>query len=228
MKVFMLGCANENGEVVSMKAFLNHDFAQSQMEGEYENEVEYMEDHGSNIDEQECGTDYAAMVVGGNEEFSYHWSIVKKELDASPSDIITALRDSMRDDIERRAEAIVSDYGSARKAVIDLRGEKFEKLSFSNGDTLIRVEAFIGMVGLAVVVKCADGDERNGVVGFDAMDTDELLELHTVITKITHPVRAFNPFWLMDADWHDILINILDKTEEEYQQFISNNPKNKK
>lgn len=225
MKVFMLGCANENGEVVSMQTFLDEDAAYEQMKKEYEAE---RKEH--DYDNEEIGSNYAELSDVCVTEYSrlYRWHIYKEDIHATPSAILNALRNSMRDDIERRAEAIVPGYDSARKAVIDLRDEKFHKLSFANGDTLLRVEAFIGLIGLAVVVKCADGEERNGVVDFDAMDTDELLELHTIITNFQHPTRACNPFWFTDKEWHTVLMDILDQTEEEYDERIDNNPKNKK
>lgn len=154
--------------------------------------------------------------------------VEQNDLNATPSAILNALRQSMCDDINYIAQAPVPGYSSCRPAAIDLRGEQFKKLSFRNGEELISVEAYVPMAGLAVIVKCADGETRPGLVAPEAFDTDELLELHTIITNIKHPVRAFNPFWLMSADWHDTLIDVLNKTEEEYQEFISSNPKNKK
>ena len=226
MKVFMLGCATYEGECVSMNAFLTEDEAQDYMNEQFEH---YKKESEEDYDEIECGCHgREAYIDTDNEERSYKWQILGDDIKATPSSILNALRNSMRDDIERRAEAIVPGYHSARKAVIDLREEKFHKLSFANGDTLIRVEAFIGLIGLAVVVKCADGEERNGVVDFDALDTDELLELHTIITNFQHPTRACNPYWFTEKEWHAVLMDILDQTEEEYQEFISNNPKNKK
>lgn len=225
MKVFMLGCANEDGEVVSMQTFLDGDAAYEQMKKEYEAE---RKEH--DYDNEEIASNYAELSDVCVTEYSrlYRWYIYKKDIDATPSAILKALRDSMRDDIERRAETIVPGYGSARKAVIDLREEKFKKLSFGNGEQLVKVEAFIGFIGLAVVVRGSDGELHNGIVDFDAMDTDELLELHTVITNIKHTTRACNPYWFTNDEWHTVLMDILNQTEEEYQEFISNNPKNKK
>ncbi len=110
-------------------------------------------------------------------EYDYHkkYDIIEveqKELDGTPSAILAALRKSMQDDIERRAEAVVPGYSSARKAVIDLRDEHFHTLSFANNNELIKVEAFIGMVGLAVIVRCADGVRRNGLVKLSDMSIE--------------------------------------------------------
>lgn len=226
MKVFMVGCATYEGECVSMGAFITEDEALDYMEEQFEHYKKESEEH---YDEIDCGCHgREAFVDTGNEEMSYKWNVLSDDIKATPSAILAALRQSMWDDIDHIAQAPVPGYSSCRPAAIDLRGEQFKKLSFGNGDELVSVEAYVPMAGLAVIVKCPDGETRPGLVGPEAFDTDEILELHTIITNINHPVRAFNPFWLMDDEWHETLIDILDKTEAEYQEFISNNPKNNK
>lgn len=226
MKVFMLGRATYEGECVSMNAFLTEDEAQDYMNEQFEL---YKKESEEDYDEIECGCHgREAYIDTDNEERSYKWQILGDDIKATPSAILNALRQSMWDDIDYIAQAPVPGYHTCRPAAIDLRGEQFKKLSFNNGDELISVEAYVPMAGLAAIIKCTDGYTRPGLVVPEAFDTDELLELHTIITNIKHQVRAFNPFWLMSADWHDTLIDVLNKTEEEYQEFISNNPKNKK
>lgn len=227
MKVFMVGCANERGEMVTMNTFLTKNDAQKHMEKEFDKECFDAEERGYDIESKECCENYAELIIDEDDQF-YRWNIYKEDIHATPSAILEALCRSMWDDIDRVAQAPVPGYSSCRPAVIDLRGEQFKKLSFGNGEELVSVEAYVPMAGLAIIVKCVDGETRPGLVGPEAFDTDEILELHSIITNIKHPVCAFNPFWLMNDDWHDTLTDILDQTEEEYQKMIQNNPKNKK
>lgn len=243
MKVFTVNhtwrCLDDyKSSTVSLGVFLSKEEAQACLKKQRDEELEnsytaWNLKGASGEDEDEfCGEIEFDEAQYFEVQFDEHnkYDIIEveqKELNASPSAIITTLRQSMWDDIDNIAQAPVPGYHTCRPAAIDLRGEQFKKLSFRNGDQLVKVDAYIPFGGLAVIVKCADGEERPGLVDPKAFDTDEILELHTVITNIKHPVRAFNPFWLMDSDWHDTLLNILNKTEEEYQEFISNNPKNK-
>lgn len=244
MKVFTVNhtwcCLDDyKSQTASLGVFLSEEDAQACLKKQRDEELDNSyrawniegvegEDEDEFCGEIECNYDnYFEVQYGDHQKYDII-EVEQKDLHATPSAIINALRQSMWDDIDRVAQAPVPGYSSCRPAAIDLRGEKFNKLSFKNGDELVSVEAYIPMAGLAVIVKCADGDTRPGLVEPKVFDTDELLELHTVITNVKHTVRAFNPFWLMDDDWHDTLMDILNKTEEEYQEFISNSPKNKK
>lgn len=78
MKIYILTCVNEDGDVVDVQPFVNRDLAFATMDAQYRAERREFEENETLDDDHDYFYKDAACV--GNDRYYYLWNIFEREL----------------------------------------------------------------------------------------------------------------------------------------------------
>ena len=78
MKIYILTCVNEDGNVVSVQPFTNQELARATMDAQYRAERREFDENGALDDDHDYIEGNLAAV--GNDRYHYVWQIYEREL----------------------------------------------------------------------------------------------------------------------------------------------------